>query len=83
MNMLAPIHADTASEVSLSKRGRLSRRGGAMAAIALVLVAGAAWKWLDQPNAQAAATCKAGLCNSSIAFGMRPWVSNLGKRNLA
>ncbi|AOF97894.1 efflux RND transporter periplasmic adaptor subunit [Sphingobium sp. RAC03] len=56
MNMLAPIHADTASEVSPSKQRRLSRRGGAMAAIALVLVAGAAWKWLDKPDAQAAAT---------------------------
>ena len=56
MNMLAPIHADTAHAVPPSKRRGMSRRGGAMAAIALVLLAGAAWKWLDKPDAQASAT---------------------------
>jgi multidrug efflux system membrane fusion protein len=56
MNMLTPIQTDTPTETLQPTEGRLSRRGGAMAAIALVLVAGAAWKWLDQPDAQAAAT---------------------------
>ena len=57
MNMLTPIQAETqVIDTPHPTEGRLSRRSGAMAAIAIVLVAGAAWKWLDQPDAQAAAT---------------------------
>jgi multidrug efflux system membrane fusion protein len=57
MNMLTSIQTDHPTNAVSSKGARrLSRRNGAMAAIALVLLAGAAWKWLGQPDAQAAAT---------------------------
>lgn len=56
MNMLTPIQTDQPADAAAhSRRLRLNGRGGAVAAIALVLVAGAAWKWLDRPEAQASA----------------------------
>ncbi len=55
MNMLTPIQVDQTTDAS-ARRFRLNKRGGAVAAIALVLIGGAAWKWIDRPEAQAAAT---------------------------
>ncbi|MDX3901076.1 MAG: efflux RND transporter periplasmic adaptor subunit [Sphingobium sp.] len=54
MNMLTPIQADQPTDAP-TRRLRLNKRSGAFAAIAIVLIAGAAWKWVDRPDAQAAA----------------------------
>jgi RND family efflux transporter MFP subunit len=56
MNMLSKIDADADVAAPTSRWLHLSKRQSGVAAIALVLALGGAWKLIDRPEAQAAAT---------------------------